>query len=532
MSVHRPRLGRILDDLGSTLFEAVIGRPDPAREVGGVIIYDPYDDNATWHDAVVLGVGVHGPEEVGELLTEAAGEHAAAVVVRLPGELGEQVRAAAESTGVLVLGLTPGASWAQVAALLRALLSVDDVAAPGPFETLAGIPSGDLFTLANAIAALLDGPVTVEDRNTRVLAFSQGQDKADAGRVATVLGRQVPVEYRQALDDLGAFRKIYRSPGPIHVSVPGLMPRVAMAVRAGDEILGSIWVAVREPLSPERESALRDAAKLVALHLLRRRAGADVERRLRTDLLATVLEGGSGASEAALRLGLTTRSTCCVLALALTGDPLTADRVAEEHRIADALALHMAAMHPRTATALLGGVVYAILPSRPGRTDAERSAVRVAEGFIARVGERVPAVVGIGRAAVGAAELPRSRADADRALRALRRGRVEGRVAAYGEVYMESLFADLADRVNDEEIPALDPIVRLRAYDAKNRTRLTETLSAWLDAFGDVNTASLAINVHPNTFRYRMRRLADVGELDLTDPETRFRVMFQLRLGR
>ena len=77
------------------------------------------------------------------------------------------------------------------------------------------------------------------------------------------------------------------------------MPRVAVAVRAGDEMLGSIWAAVPEPLSEERTEALCDAAKLVALHLLRVRAGADVQRRLRADLLSSALEGGVGRPRSA-----------------------------------------------------------------------------------------------------------------------------------------------------------------------------------------------------------------------------------------
>jgi len=56
------------------------------------------------------------------------------------------------------------------------------------------------------------------------------------------------------------------------------------------------------------------------------------------------------------------------------------------------------------------------------------------------------------------------------------------------------------------------------------------TLRAWLDAFGDVNAAAAAVYVHPNTFRYRLRRLADVGGIDLGDPEARFAAMLQLRV--
>ncbi|MET0494884.1 MAG: helix-turn-helix domain-containing protein, partial [Actinoplanes sp.] len=36
--------------------------------------------------------------------------------------------------------------------------------------------------------------------------------------------------------------------------------------------------------------------------------------------------------------------------------------------------------------------------------------------------------------------------------------------------------------------------------------------------------------VHPNTFRYRLRRLAEVGGIDLGDPDERFAAMLQLRL--
>jgi PucR C-terminal helix-turn-helix domain len=36
-------------------------------------------------------------------------------------------------------------------------------------------------------------------------------------------------------------------------------------------------------------------------------------------------------------------------------------------------------------------------------------------------------------------------------------------------------------------------------------------------------------DVHPNTFRYRLRRLTEVSGIDLADPEQRFAAMLQLR---
>lgn len=88
----------------------------------------------------------------------------------------------------------------------------------------------------------------------------------------------------------------------------------------------------------------------------------------------------------------------------------------------------------------------------------------------------------------------------------------------------------LADRVAAEGGLPDGPVVRLRAYDAEHNTELTETLEAWLATFGDVITAAAAVHIHPNTFRYRLRRLAEVAGLDLSDLEVRFETMLQLRI--
>lgn len=513
-------LGRVLADLGSTFIVSTVGEPDPARPVGGVLIHDPQDTPARLPGAIVLGVGVYGADGVATLVERAAGLGAAAVIVRAPIAVDALVEAAVDKAAIPVLGLMAGASWAQVAALLRSMLSVDELVGEPAEEPLAG----DLFALANAISALLDGPVTVEDRDGRVLAFSSRQDEGDEARIATILDRQVPADKLRALEQRGAFRSLYRNDEPLYLEGIAAKPRVAIAVRAGGEILGSIWVVVKEPLTGDGERALSDAAKVAALHLLRRRAGEDVGHRLRADLLATLLEGGEGAPGAAARLGLS-QQPACVLALAATDTSAAADRVVAADRIAGALALHLNAIHPRTATATLGGVTYAVLPAA-----SDEAARRVAESFLERIGDRASAVIGVGGVAVRPEDLRRSRAEADRALRVLRERRPGLRTARLGAVYVDALLLELADRIAADGGDPDSPIVRLRAYDAEHNMTLTETLAAWLDAFGDVISASAAMHVHPNTFRYRLKRLAKVSGLDLSTPEARFEAMLHLRL--
>jgi DNA-binding PucR family transcriptional regulator len=519
----------VLDDLGATLLELVHGRPDRASAIGGVTIHDPLDDAVPPRDALVLGVGLGSPTEIAGLLRSLGQSAAVGLVVRAPVPVSDEVAAAVRDSGVALIGLTRGASWAQLAAMLRSLLAEGDIGGVGS-ETLGGMPSGDLFALANAVAALLDAPVTIEDRGWRVLAFSGRQDEADTSRVETILGRQVPEKYSRVLAERGVFHELYRTDQPVYIEpvTRASLPRVAVAVRAGDEVLGSIWAAVREPLNADRTRALVDAARLVALHMLRIRAGADVERRLRTDLLSTALEGGPGARDALDRLGLAGRPVV-VLAMA-TADhdhPATEAALAtERQRLGDALAMHLSALHPRCATALVGDVTYGLVPSTP---DGDLRALAIATDFLERVGDRTRAVIAVSPVAADTADLPAARANADRTLRVLRAGGAR-RTARLPDVHVEALVLQLRDLAAAQGDRPTGAIARLMAYDQRHTATLVETLSAWLDAFGDVIAASAAVHVHPNTFRYRLRRLAEVGELDLTDPEARFAAMLQLRV--
>ncbi len=307
------------------------------------------------------------------------------------------------------------------------------------------------------------------------------------------------------------------------------MPRVAIAVRVGDEVLGSIWAAVPGPLSAERTQALVDAAKLVALHLLRVRAGADVRRRVRADLVSSVFEGGTGAREALERLGLRD-AALVVLGLTLTDLTSSADAslAHELQRLADAFALHLAAVNPRSAAAVLGGVVYGLAATSGTAAESEQRAVQLATDFLDRIGDRARPVVAIGGLATTVPELVEARSATDRILRVMRERPVDSRVARVADIQTDALLLELRDLAAARNERPTGALGRLVDYDRRHRAHLVDTLRAWLDAFGDIALASERLYVHTNTFRYRLRRVAEVGELDLRDPRQRFALMLQL----
>ena len=58
---------------------------------------------------------------------------------------------------------------------------------------------------------------------------------------------------------------------------------------------------------------------------------------------------------------------------------------------------------------------------------------------------------------------------------------------------------------------------------------LAETLRAYLDSFGDIAAAAQRLHVHPNTVRYRVRRIEQVLATSLADPDVRLLLSLSLR---
>ncbi|GAA4970127.1 helix-turn-helix domain-containing protein [Pseudonocardia tropica] len=76
----------------------------------------------------------------------------------------------------------------------------------------------------------------------------------------------------------------------------------------------------------------------------------------------------------------------------------------------------------------------------------------------------------------------------------------------------------------DGKVAVLDQL------DATSRSDYVASLEALIDSSGDVAAAAESMFLHPNTLRYRLRRIAEITGLDLNDPVDRFVVELQIRL--
>ncbi|TDW24638.1 PucR family transcriptional regulator [Kribbella kalugense] len=530
-------LAQILEHLGTTVLELVSGDPDLADPPREVVFFDPSDPAPVPRGAILIGTGLRSTEDgLGRLIRAAATARAAALILpaAVVSDSPEAIRAADEA-GLVVLSLSAGTTWQQLSALLES--AVRDTVRP-----VAVVPSrGEgLFRLANAICTLIDAPVTIEDRNAAVLAFSDRQEEADFIRIDCILGRRTIEPYLRVDEDRGAVRAIRRSPVPVYLDAVRMddarptLPRLAMAIRAGDEFLGTIWAVVPGPPTPEQEQLLLEASRAVALQMLRS-LGTDPEQRTTSELVAAAL---AGDGEALTRLGLA-GTPCLVLAAALAqpssaelvGTPsgTLARRVRERERTASALRVELAGTTPGTVVAVVNDQVYALVPAR--RADETATQVeQTCRVFAQQHQAGEPLRIGIGRVAGSAAGVRLSRADADRAVRVLQDADGGRCVAKAFDVEVEALLIEARELVALRGRGPSGALARLLAYDDARNATMVETLRAWLDAQGDVVPAAEQTHVHENTFRYRLRRISEIGGFDLEDADARFALDLQLRL--
>ena len=162
------------------------------------------------------------------------------------------------------------------------------------------------------------------------------------------------------------FKTVYSSPGAVFIpaTVEGV-GRLALAVRAGGELLGSIWII--DPGEHRRAAALAALdrmAPLAGLHMLHARSASDFGERRNGDLIRTLLDDPDHASFVAAQLGVDATNGLAVAAFSIAG-PVTGslESVREIHRLLHLVTTVCNLQFNTSHSALIDSIVYALLPS-------------------------------------------------------------------------------------------------------------------------------------------------------------------------
>ncbi|MFG2888010.1 PucR family transcriptional regulator [Streptomyces sp. NPDC048248] len=358
--------------------------------------------------------------------------------------------------------------------------------------------------IANAVNDLTGLPTCVADPFGNVLAQAgPGQDEADC--------KPAPLQREQLL------HRAVRELSPVR----DRNQLVALAQHHG-EVLGTI--ALIDPAStagPAEEFVLEHACTALALELAHRRHVAEVELRLRRELVDDLIgdpngPGGDAVYSRAEAVGHDLHGPHHV-AVVQWQDPTPDDRFM--------MAVGRAAQSLGLRSLLARRSEMAVLVTK-GEPNGAALYEAVADELESHRG-----AVGIGGQCEGTDDLPRSFDQSIQALRVRLRSQPPYGATSFAQL---GLYRILAKNGEGQEVDQFvrDWLAPLLDYDKEHGADLVLTLTQFFDCGGNYDRTARALAIHRSTLRYRLQRIREVSGRELSDVDDRFNLHIATRIWK
>jgi DNA-binding PucR family transcriptional regulator/putative methionine-R-sulfoxide reductase with GAF domain len=315
-------------------------------------------------------------------------------------------------------------------------------------------------------------------------------------------------------------------------------------IRAGDDLLAVLAAEAIEDQDANQRRALEHGATVLALELAKERAAAEVERRLRGDLVEELLGHGLEREESvrlaaqAERLGHRLSSRSWVLVVEPDDDAGAAalESLSLQDRLHRLVSDLCARRFPGSLVVTRSASLVLLVPVAESDTEVpDASELKGLEAFgdlilqtLHRVVRNGSFSLGIGNNTTEVHELPRAHDEARQSLRLARRGGATRRVASYRNLGAFRLLLEVQNpvalaRFVDE---TLGPLLR---YQEGRRTPLIETLEHLSAEHWNRRAAARGLHLHVNSLAYRIQRIESLLAVSLEDAETRVALSIALR---
>ncbi|KIS28634.1 hypothetical protein TV39_04390 [Arthrobacter sp. SPG23] len=530
----QPTLADVALSAGSEIVSVVEMPADDHQVVAGSVLYDSTAAPARFPGAVALAIGLSlSGKRLRGKVQELRDAGYVAIVYKTNGKPDAALRAAARETGMALFRASDPVPWNQLAEIMDAAV----VPHRQSGRTLVDIRPGDLFDLANTVAAQAGGAIAIADPDQTILAYSTLPDQPiDETRRSSILRLHVPHSVQTDKD----YRRVHAASDALDVATEDpRLRRTAIAIRAGGAVLGSLWLLERaDHHNEDADRILREAANVAALHILHKRTTYVSNLTRQMDLVQPLLFEPERAELAAIRLGISAASIRVAALSVWPADAIAAETLQSRLRLFDTIRTACAIRLPSAVCGLADGIVYIVLPQS---TDSSLQFQRGALLKIVQNARRLlsrPVLAALGTAAP-IDRLTESRVNAELVLSELVRNVVEGRIAAGSDDVVaddESLGSRLQLRQIASSLTASGHLpgshaLRIAEYDETHKKSFEETIYAYLGCGGNAIEAAKALDVHVNTVRYRLSRVEALFGIDLDDPETRLLLWLQLWAG-
>ncbi|MGA5148917.1 PucR family transcriptional regulator [Streptomyces griseoincarnatus] len=370
-------------------------------------------------------------------------------------------------------------------------------------ETLAeaAASGGGEEAVTGALHELTGFAVLVEDRFGRLRSWT-GPGRPDS------LPDPDPARHEEML------QRVARRGGPMRVK-----DRLICVIRPRGEVLGVLaLVDPRDEADEYTVFALEHAATSLALELSHLRHLAEVELRLRRELVDDLLAG--------------TDETSAYARSEAFGHDL--------HRIQYVVVVQWRSQVSDDAFARTVGRAASALGMPSLVTQHSDHVVLVTEGrphdhalydALARETGTTDGTIGVSARCDTPDGIPGRYQEALRALDVRRRSR-----SRYGTTFFDDLglYRILGPRNDHQELEGFvrEWLGQLVDYDGRHRAALVETLSRYFDCGGNYAETAESLAIHRSTLRYRLQRIREISGHDLTNVEDRLNLQVATRVWK
>lgn len=387
----------------------------------------------------------------------------------------------------------------------------------------------DINELADAIAELVQNPITIEDSDHKLIAYSSHGESTDQARWSTIMGRRVPEKVLTRLWKDGVFAQLLTRDEPVHIPAKddvGLGNRVAIAIRKGTEVLGYIWAQeVVRPITPDDDEILKQAARAAVPRLVQRQGKRKAEEQRRKEFFWELLLGNH-SSETAIKkkaesLSLELPSPYLICMIEANGLHL------EQY-------LYPLLMRDKLLWVLDGTqlILFIGLPAVAAKegTTVTQYVEHFLHEVLSKLGEQM--IASYGQSYHGYKDIVNSYREAQQVLQVKRIFPQETiLIQGFQQLGIYRFLLQLK-KWSDAEGYVSKRLMKLKRYDRENQTNLLETLETFLDLTGRVNQTAKRLHIHINTLSYRLRRIEEILELNLDDQNQRTSLYLDVKMDR
>ncbi|MEN3270357.1 helix-turn-helix domain-containing protein [Pseudonocardia sp.] len=295
-----------------------------------------------------------------------------------------------------------------------------------------------------------------------------------------------------------------RSPRPVRDR-----DRIIAVAQPRDEVLGVLALVDPGHQAGEHELfALEHATVVLSMELAHLRSLAENELRLRRDLMDDLLTGtdDESALSRSQALGHDLRTPHRVLVAHWTGAP-TEDAVVRAVEQAVTRVLDTSVLLARRS-----GRVVLVAPHSNGQSDRNQWGELHRE--VTKRLRSTTGAIGVGGVCATPSEVPRSYAEAERALRVRLGSSAPAGMTIYDDL---GIYRLLVLGEDDHEVKQFvrEWLGPLLDYDEASRSDLVTTLWQYFECGGNYDNTARALLIHRSTLRYRLRRIRDLSGHDL-----------------